>query len=815
MAWQVRAFTDGGAAPAGVGAHGSRLARLAALGVPTLRGFTLFREPTSAAPIYDTQARRLVERALQALRAPDVAESPEDPALLVVWADDAASTPVMVPAVGLSVGQLDDLARRLGSRRRALDVFQHLLVDFSHAVGAADAWKLECAIARLLDRRLSMRPDPDEHELAAAGAAMCDAYRDRAGRPFPDDSLTQVHQIVEALADRAAGGVHVAEALFGSAEGVSGCGSLTLFDDWTGERGLRSRFIPNGDPEEVALRMDAGRSLAAMGASFAAIREDLDHTARTVETGLRDALRLEFVVERGRWCVVDARPAARSSLAAVAIPTSLAREGLITTAEALRRIDVDEVGELVVATAAEPGSGWTATGLGACPGAACGRVALDAGSAHALAREGPVVLVREETGPSDVPAMRVVDGVLTRRGGLTSHASVVARAIATPCVTGCADLRIDLDARQIVLGSVVVREGELVTIDGSSGRVFAGAAALRAPLVGAHLNELLACADDLRTLEVHANADTAEDVARAREKGADGVGLCRTEHMLLEPERLALLRKLLAHRDGPAANDLARLVALHTVDVENLIRAADGLPLIIRLLDAPLHEFLPDDRDAAEHNPMLGLRGVRLGLTYPWIYEAQVTAVARAVRNCGGRARHSPGDVLLLCPLIGFEDELKRLRGLIDRVWAAEAPGADVRVGAMIEVPRAAMICDRLARVADFLSFGTNDLTQMTSAISRDDAEASFLRSYLNMGLVSHDPFVSIDVDGAGELMAIGVVRARRARPGVRIGVCGEHAGDPRSIGFFASLGLDYVSCSPPRLQLARLAAGQVTSPST
>jgi pyruvate,orthophosphate dikinase len=462
-----------------------------------------------------------------------------------------------------------------------------------------------------------------------------------------------------------------------------------------------------------------------------------------------------------------------------------------------------------------------ATGLNASPGAASGGIVFDADTAVEKAKHGPVVLVRWETTPDDIHGMIAAEGILTVHGGMTSHAAVVARGMGKPCVAGCGDLHLDTNAGTATIGEHTLREGDVITIDGGTGQVYIGHVPLVPPQLNDDFETILGWADDVRRLKVRANADNPEDAARAREFGAEGIGLCRTEHMFFGEERLPVVQQMiLADTEQDRRRALDKLLPFQQADFEGIFEAMAGLPVTIRLLDPPLHEFLPDEKQATdermrarirslhEQNPMLGTRGCRLGLLYPEIYEMQIRAIARAARVVQERTGAAPL-VEVMHPLVAFGEELRRLRALTEDVWAEEAPEVAHLVGTMIEVPRAAIRADEIAEHADFFSFGTNDLTQTTLAFSRDDAEGKFLTRYLQDGVLQRNPFEVLDQSGVGDVMRIAVDRGRAAKPDIKLGICGEHGGEPSSIAFCDSLGLDYVSCSPFRVPLARLAAAQ------
>jgi len=472
----------------------------------------------------------------------------------------------------------------------------------------------------------------------------------------------------------------------------------------------------------------------------------------------------------------------------------------------------------------DPTADWevAAKGLNASPGAACGKIVLDADTAEERGAAGEsVILVRWETTPDDIHGLIQAAGILTAHGGMTSHAAVVARGMGKPCVAGCDALSIDLDARTITLGTQTLSEGDVLTIDGGTGAVIIGQVPLVAPEVNDDLETILGWGDEYRTLKVRANADTPEDAAKAREFGAQGIGLCRTEHMFMAEDRLPVVREMiLADGEDGRRAALDRLLPFQQGDFEAIFEAMAGLPVTIRLLDPPLHEFLPpidqatDERmrrrikQLQESNPMLGTRGCRLGLQWPEIYEMQVRAIIRAARSVEQRSGEAPV-VEIMHPLVGFEEELRRLRELTVRVAQEEAPEVEYLCGTMIELPRACIRADEIAGHADFFSFGTNDLTQTALGFSRDDAEGKFLTYYLEDGVLEKNPFETIDIGGVGDLMRIAVERGRGVKPELKLGICGEHGGEPKSVAFCHELGLDYVSCSPYRVPVARLAAAQ------
>ena len=541
-----------------------------------------------------------------------------------------------------------------------------------------------------------------------------------------------------------------------------------------------------------------------------------------LELHYRDMQDVEFTVEHDRLYLLQTRGAKRTAAAALASAVAFVEQGLIDRREAVERIDPLALDQLLHPTI-DPDTGITvvATGLAASPGAASGRAIFDADLATERAADGEhVILVRPETTADDIHGLIHADGVLTARGGMTSHAAVVARGLGKPCVAGCAALQIDLESRIADLAGEVVHEGDLITIDGTNGDVIIGAVDLVQPAPNADLDQVLRWADEFRLLRVHANADTPADALRARANGAEGIGLCRTEHMFMAEDRLPIVREMILAADvGQRAAALRRLLPMQQADFEGIFEAMSGLPVTIRLLDPPLHEFLPPLEDVTdeptrarvlalrEANPMLGTRGCRLGLEWPEIYEMQIRAIVRAAHAVERRTGVAPS-LEIMHPLVAFDEELIRLVELTRRTVAEEG-AIDYRCGTMIELPRAALRAGDLAEHADFFSFGTNDLTQTTLGFSRDDAQGRFLTFYLEHGILAQDPFSTLDLAGVGELIRIAVERGRETNPEIRLGICGEHGGDPASIAFCDELGLDYVSCSPFRVPVARLAAAQ------
>ena len=665
-------------------------------------------------------------------------------------------------------------------------------------------------------------------------------YEREVRTPFPADASEQLRRAVRAvfdswesprakvyrrtydIPDDLGTAVNVVQMVFGNKGDSSGTGVCFTRDPSTGERRLFGEFLVDAQGEDVVAGIRTPEPIEGMLDRLPEPYRELVETLDRLEAHYREMQDVEFTVEEGALFLLQTRTGKRTARAALRIAVEMTDEGLISREEAVARIDPGQLDQLLHPMI-DPDAELdvVATGLNASPGAASGAIVLDADLAEERGRAGEdVLLVRWETTPDDIHGLIQARGVLTAHGGMTSHAAVVARGMGKPCVAGCESLSIDLKARTIQIGDHELAEGDHLTIDGGTGRVIVGAVPLVPPEIDERFGTILGWADEHRRLRVRANADTPEDAAKAREFGAEGIGLCRTEHMFMTADRLPVVQEMILATEEPARRAaLDRLLPVQQADFEGIFEAMAGLPVTIRLLDPPLHEFLPSVEEATsdamrrrieqlrEANPMLGTRGCRLGLQYPEIYEMQVRAIVRAAAAVRERTGEAPL-VEIMHPLVGFGEELRRLRDLTERV-AAEEKATEHLIGTMIELPRACMRADEIAELADFFSFGTNDLTQTALGFSRDDAEGKFLTYYLEHGILERNPFEVLDVDGVGELMRIAVERGKGVKPGLKLGICGEHGGEPRSVAFCHELGLDYVSCSPYRVPLARLAAAQ------
>jgi len=782
---------------------------------------------------------------------------PSDPLLVSVRSGAAFSMPGMMDTV-LDLGLNDDSVRGLADRtdeRFALDSYRRFLSMYGRIVldvpGEAFDDELEQAKVEhgaATDAELStdaLETLVEQHKVAIEA---------HAGVPFPQDPSHQLRGAVEAvfrswqsprarayrrrehIPDDLGTAVNVQAMVFGNRDDRSGTGVAFTRDPGTGAAGAYGDFLINAQGEDVVAGIRATLPLAAMAETFPAAHTELVFILERMEAHYRDMLDCEFTIEHDRLWMLQTRIGKRTGEAALRIAVALTEDPTIrlSRAEAVERVRPEHLDQVLHPQLGEVTSALLATGLAASPGAAVGRAYFDADSAVAAVERGErVVLVRQETSPDDVHGMAVAQGVLTSRGGLVSHAAVVARGWGKPAVCGVESITVGTGSFTTDDGTVVT-EGEWISIDGSSGRVYAGEVGLVEGHVPAEFGILLGWADEIRQgrLGVRANADTGSDASRARQLGAEGIGLCRTEHMFLAEARLPVVRRMiLARRPEDEAAALAELLEVQRTDFEEVLAAMDGLPVTVRLLDPPLHEFLPsieelavaqvrgelDDegvelleaaRALSEQNPMLGLRGVRLGIVKDGLYRMQVRALVEAALLRQGHGERPQVEIMI--PLVVDRAELDLTRQWVEEevaaVLAERDARLDVRIGTMIETPRAALRAGEIAEAADFFSFGTNDLTQMTFGFSRDDV-APILERYLALGLLPVDPFESIDQPGVGELVRTAVERGRGTDPGLMLGVCGEHGGDPASIAFFASVGVDYVSCSPYRVPVARLAA--------
>jgi pyruvate,orthophosphate dikinase len=811
-----------------LGGKGIGLAEMTQLGIPVPAGFTITTEACRAYMHSGGAVEGLEDEVAEHIRRLEERTGKRfgdagDPLLISVRSGAAISMPGMMDTilnVGLNDESVKGLAHSTGNDEFARDCYRRLIQMFGETVDGIphERFSVEDAVEQareIYERETgSGFPQDAREQLQRAITAVFDSW---------NSARAQVYRHTYGIPDDLGTAVNVVQMVFGNKGEDSATGVCFTRDPSTGEQGVYGEYLLNAQGEDVVAGIRTPQPLAELREHLPEAYDELLETMGSLERHYRDMQDIEFTVEEGRLYLLQTRTAKRTAAAAIKCAVDMAAEGLIDRDEALVRIDPTQLDQLLHPRL-DPDAQFevAAQGLNASPGAACGKIVLDADSAEERGKAGEaVILVRWETTPDDIHGLIQAQGVLTAHGGMTSHAAVVARGMGKPCVAGVEGLEIDTGTKTVRLGGHELHEGDVLTIDGGTGRVIVGEVPLVPPAINEDFETILGWADELRRLKVRTNADNAEDAAKAREFGAQGIGLCRTEHMFFGDERLPVMQEMILAADESGRRDaLDRLLPFQQSDFEGIFEAMAGLPVTIRLLDPPLHEFLPSLAEAkdermrrriralTEANPMLGTRGCRVGLQWPEIYEMQVRAIARAAKAVQERGGDPPL-VEIMHPLVGFQEELRRLRELTAAAMEEEAPDLEYLCGTMIELPRAALRADEIAEVADFFSFGTNDLTQTTLGMSRDDAEGKFLTFYLEDGVLERNPFEVLDSEGVGDLMRIGVERGRETKPEIKLGICGEHGGDPSSVEFCHRIGLDYVSCSPYRVPLARLAAAQ------
>jgi pyruvate,orthophosphate dikinase len=855
---------DGSAAMRDVlGGKGAGLAEMANLGLPVPPGFTIsaklcirYLEDGT----FPDDLREEVHRHLKQLEqaAGRRFGDGQKPLLVSVRSGAAVSMPGMMETI-LNLGLNDDTVGGLiagtGNPRFAYDSYRRFVQMYGDVVFDLGKAPFEEVLDDAKRRRKVKRDiDLPADDLAALVQEFKAIIQAKAGAAFPDDPTEQLWGAIEAvfqswrtrratdyrrvhgIPDDLGTAVNVVAMVYGNMGDDCGTGVAFTRDCRTGEAALNGDFLTNAQGEDVVSGARTPEPLAKMRRGrFAKVYRELERTAQKLERHFKDVQDIEFTFEHGKLYILQTRRAQRTGVAAVRVAVEMVDEGLISPEEAVQRVppqDLDQLFHPMV----DPRAAVTliAKGLPASPGAAIGEVVLDADEAEALAKKGrAVILVRPETSPEDFHGIVAARAVLTARGGMTSHAAIVARGMGKTCVVGAKDIEVDAAAGRFRANGRVIKRGQAITVDGTSGRVILGEAKLVQPKVGAHYEKLMNWADGRRRLRVRGNADTPADAKRARELGAEGIGLCRTEHMFFEGERITAMREMIVAPDEAGRRRaLARLLPMQRADFEGIFDAMAGFPVTIRLLDPPLHEFLPHSPDElaalaramrvpaprlkrlvaslVEANPMLGHRGCRLGITYPEITEMQAQAIFLAACKVAGRGRKVIVEVMI--PLVAHVEELRRQAQIVRRVaqdvFHAEGRAVPYLVGTMIELPRAALTADEIGREAEFFSFGTNDLTQTTFGLSRDDA-GRFLPLYVETGILADDPFQVLDQEGVGKLMETAIRLGRGVRPDLKVGICGEHGGEPSSVKFCHRVGMNYVSCSPYRVAIARLAAAQ------
>ena len=864
-----------------LGGKGANLGEMTQLGLPVPPGFTITTEACRYYSANNVVPEALLGEIKVALAAMEKKVEkrfgdPSRPLLVSVRSGAAVSMPGMMDTIlnlGLNAETLRGLVAASGDARFAWDAYRRFVMMFSDVVLDIPKARFE-KIFTEAKRALGVKLDtevPAENLEKVCGDFRALVEKTR-GEAFPDDPWTQLTLAIEAvfrswnndrakvyrknegISDAMGTAVNIQAMVFGNLGLDCGTGVAFTRDPSTGENALYGEYLMNAQGEDVVAGVRTPIPLAELRVENPAIYDEFCQVGERLEQHFHDMMDLEFTIERGRLYMLQCRVGKRTGAAAVRMAVEMAGEGLITKAGAVQRVKPALLDQLLHPRINESdkkkkGVVAIATGLAASPGAAVGKIVFHANDAVAQKAAGQkVLLVREETNPDDVHGMLSAEGVLTARGGKTSHAAVVARGFGIPCVAGCEALHIDEEAGTMVVGDRTYHAGDFLTLDGTTGAVYAEALALEPAQVTGDFGTLMSWCDEFRTLGVRTNADNPRDAAQAIAFGAEGIGLCRTEHMFFEADRLPIVRDMILTNDEHQREAaLAKLEVVQQADFEGIFRVMDGLPVTIRLIDPPLHEFLPSFEDLVkqvtelklaanvlgghaiqqlldekqtllkavefqrESNPMMGMRGVRLSIMMPGLVKMQTRAIMRAAI----KVKQAGISVLpeIMIPLVGHINELSLVKGQLEQVAREVLAEAGVEVpykfGTMIEIPRAALTADQIATDAEFFSFGTNDLTQMTFGYSRDDAEPKFLKSYVDMKVLDANPFETVDQIGVGRLMRMAVEEGRKARPGLKCGICGEHGGDPESITFCHEIGLDYVSCSPFRVPIARLAAAQ------
>ena len=859
-----------------LGGKGANLAEMANLGLPVPPGFTI---PTSVCTYfyangktYPKDLKSQVEKALVTVGkiAGKTFGDAKNPLLVSVRSGGRASMPGMMDTVlnlGLNDTTVEALASLSGDRRFAYDSYRRFITMYSDVVLGFEHHHFEDILDTYKDSKgYSLDTELTADDWVDLVGRYKEAVAHETGEEFPQDPHAQLwgaigavfsswmnaravtyrrlHDIPESWGTA----VNIQSMVFGNMGDTSATGVAFTRNPSTGEKRLYGEFLINAQGEDVVAgirtpqditehaRKESGSDKASMEVAMPDAFKELTRIYTQLEKHYRDMQDMEFTVEQGKLWMLQTRNGKRTAKAALRIAVDLASEGLITKKDAITRIDPASLDQLLHPTIDPVAKrDVIATGLPASPGAAAGEIVFSSDEAAKLQADGrKVILVRVETSPEDIHGMHAAEGILTTRGGMTSHAAVVARGMGKPCVSGCGTVRVDYGRGMMTIGNRTFKAGDVITIDGSLGQVLAGRMPMIEPELSGDFNTLMGWADQVRKLKVRTNADTPADARTALKFGTEGIGLCRTEHMFFEETRIRTVREMiLAEDEGSRRSALAKLLPMQRADFVDLFEIMKGLPVTIRLLDPPLHEFLPHSqseieevaramntdarkiadraRELSEFNPMLGFRGCRLAIAYPEIAEMQARAIFEAAAEAGKRTG-KPVGLEVMVPLIATRAEFDLVKARIDATANAVTKETGVKLnyqtGTMIELPRACLMAGDIAKTAEFFSFGTNDLTQTAFGISRDDA-ASFLGTYVSRGIIEIDPFISVDRDGVGELVKIGVQRGRKTRPNLKMGICGEHGGDPASVAFCHDVGLDYVSCSPYRVPIARLAAAQ------
>ena len=857
-----------------LGGKGANLAEMTHIGLPVPLGFTISTEACNA--YYDADKKIPAEVQAQVLEAlSDLEErtgkklgNPENPLLVSVRSGAVYSMPGMMDTIlnlGMNDETVEGMAKLTNNPRFAYDSYRRFIQMFSDVVLDVDGFFFE----RLLEETREAKGYSSDPEMTAEDwKEVIEGYKNivtkHTRKPFPEDPKEQLFLSINAVFDswnnqraiiyrrlnkipsHLGTAVNIQSMVFGNMGDDSGTGVAFTRDPSTGEHILYGEYLINAQGEDVVAGIRTPQPIQTLKNEMPEVYQQFVDTCAQLEKHYEDMQDIEFTVERGELFILQTRTGKRTAQAAIRIAAELVEEGIIDKKAALLRVDPEQLDQLLHRRIDENYERkQLAKGLPASPGAATGKVVFDADEAELLTNDGQkVILVRPETTPDDIHGIIAAQAVVTSRGGMTSHAAVVARGMGKACICGCEAMKIDLHEKQFRVGETVVNHGDIITIDGGTGEIMLGEIPMIEPELSVEFQLLLSWADEERKIGVRANADNPEDAAKALEFGAGGIGLCRTEHMFMDATRVPIVQKMILAETFDERNAaLDELLPMQQGDFEGILEVMQGLPVTIRLLDPPLHEFLPDKeellveitklqildpeskelkkkeallkkvRQLDEFNPMLGHRGCRLGIIYPEIYEMQARAIFYAVTKLADKDIEVQPEIMI--PLVGHVNELKEMRELVNAAAQSikEETGKDFEytVGTMIEIPRAALTADQIAEEADFFSFGTNDLTQTTFGYSRDDAEGKFLQAYIEQKVLPENPFAVLDREGVGKLVEMGVNLGRQTKPGLKTGICGEHGGEKSSIEFCYNAGLDYVSCSPYRVPLARLAAAQAT----
>jgi pyruvate,orthophosphate dikinase len=863
----VYLFSEGNAGMRNLlGGKGANLAEMTSLGLPVPQGFTVTTEACTR--FYQDGkviAPEIVEQIFDALAKVEEINGkklgdPDDPFLVSVRSGARASMPGMMDTI-LNLGLNDEtvvgLAKKTNNERFAYDSYRRFIQMFSDVVMEVEKAKFDEILDAVKEENgAKLDTDLTAENLKEVVKRYKELYLKEKGHEFPQDPKEQLMEAVKAVFrswdnPRAivyrrlndipgdwGTAVNVQAMVFGNMGNDCGTGVAFTRDPSTGEKRLYGEYLINAQGEDVVAGIRTPQSIDKLKEDMPEVYDQFVKTAEILEKHYRDMQDLEYTIQNGKLYMLQTRNGKRTAAAALKIACDLVNEGMITKDEALLKIDPRTLDTLLHPTfdpAALKKAEAVAAGLAASPGAACGRVYFTADDAVAASERGEkIILVRLETSPEDIEGMHVAEGILTARGGMTSHAAVVARGMGTCCVAGCSEVRVFEAEKYCTIGRHKVNEGDWISLDGSTGKVYLGAVETKPAEVSGDFATIMEWADEFRVLKIRTNADTPQDAAKAIEFGAEGIGLTRTEHMFFDPERIPAMREMIVSKtEEERRKALAKILPMQIEDFKGIYKAMGERPVTIRFLDPPLHEFLPTAEDDIvnlakemgiavedlkgtiaelhEFNPMMGHRGCRLAVTYPEIAEMQTRAVITAAVD----VREETGLNILpeiMIPLVGEINELKYIKDVVvataEKVMEERGVKIDYKVGTMIEIPRAAITADEIATEAEFFSFGTNDLTQMTFGFSRDDA-GKFLNEYYAKKIYESDPFARVDQKGVGKLMEMAVELGRKARPDIKLGICGEHGGDPSSVEFCHKLGLDYVSCSPFRVPIARLAAAQ------